>query len=548
MLAVVALLTGSYGCGRYDGRLVQADSLMWADADSALAIVVGIGDSTLRGEHDRAYRDLLLTQARYKAYQPITARDDSTITRAMNWYRRHNGEREKLTRATLYKGAVMEELGRVDSAMIYYKTAEAAADSTDYANLGQINTRIGYLYRIVYADEQTCFEKYLLAYQYYEKCGNKEYLLNSLYNLILANSIIKQTDHEALYKKATTLAREQRDNHMLFDLYELRCRQLSRVDSTLSQAKKTGLYCLNNFGQYINNELLIDLAYIYTIENKLDSAKYFITMVDESLNPADKQLITARKLEVLSMIAKAEGNPFISSLHHVESENLSDTLLENEEKYDVIRIENDFNKRRQISFLSKVSSLHKTIQQLSQYVIVLIVALFILHLWRLRHAYAIIRKLDNTNHNALDRTQALLDQLDARKTSVGHLVSNLVTILKSCVSESDKRLSTTEFARQVQENITAVADDGFWKELKVYLDHEHNNVISTIEAENPDVTDKDLRFIELSCLGFSYLEMAMILNYSPRYILNKRKIIAKRLGLQKPLLDYLNDLMTNKQE
>lgn len=120
---------------------------------------MGIGDLTLRGEGDRAYRDLLFTQARYKTYQDITASDDSAITRALHWYRAHNGEREKFTRANLYKGAVMEELGHVDSAMIYYKTAEAAAASTDYANLGQINTRIADLYRRYHGDMQACYEK-----------------------------------------------------------------------------------------------------------------------------------------------------------------------------------------------------------------------------------------------------------------------------------------------------------------------------------------------------------------------------------------------------
>ena len=78
---LVALVTGCDGMQRYDGRLVAADSLMWNDPDSALAIVQGIGDSTLRGQGDRAYRDLLLTQARYKCYAHITAADDSAIIR-----------------------------------------------------------------------------------------------------------------------------------------------------------------------------------------------------------------------------------------------------------------------------------------------------------------------------------------------------------------------------------------------------------------------------------------------------------------------------------
>ena len=143
MLVLVAGVTGCDGLRRYDARLVRADSLMQPDPDSALAIVGAI--DSLAGDANLAYRDLLLTQARYKCYVDITAGDDSAITRAMAWYSAHGGEREKLTRAYLYKGAVMQELGHVDSAMYYYKTAEVTADPKDYANLGKIHTRIAAL-------------------------------------------------------------------------------------------------------------------------------------------------------------------------------------------------------------------------------------------------------------------------------------------------------------------------------------------------------------------------------------------------------------------
>ena len=93
---LLPLVTGCGGAHRYDERLVQADSLMWTDADSALLLVNSVGDSSLRSERDRAYRDLLMTQARYKCYQEITAHDDSAITRAMDYFSAHSGEREKL--------------------------------------------------------------------------------------------------------------------------------------------------------------------------------------------------------------------------------------------------------------------------------------------------------------------------------------------------------------------------------------------------------------------------------------------------------------------
>ena len=125
MLVLGAVVPSCSDAPRYDSRLTTADSLMRNNPDSALAIIEAVNRDSLTTEHDRAYRDLLLTQARYKAYIPATS--DSDINRALSYYKQHPKEREKLTRAYLYKGAVMEELGFPDSAMIYYKHAEKTA-------------------------------------------------------------------------------------------------------------------------------------------------------------------------------------------------------------------------------------------------------------------------------------------------------------------------------------------------------------------------------------------------------------------------------------
>ena len=290
LLAVwlVALVTGCGGMHHYDGRLTAADSLMMPYPDSALALVEAVNADSLATEGDRAYHDLLLTQARYKAYQEITTSDDSAICRAMDYYRRHDGERDKLTRAYLYKGAVMEELGHVESAMFYYKTAEAAAAEKDYANLGQINTRIADLYRKNDGDDQTCYEKYHHAYNYHVLAGDKKMQLNNLSRMFMLNGITQLDEQDSLFNQAINLAKELENDMILFHLNELRCRQLSLVDSTRQEAKMIAMCCLEDYDQFINNDLLLDLAYIYAKENKLDSSKLFLQSVDESQNAGDE--------------------------------------------------------------------------------------------------------------------------------------------------------------------------------------------------------------------------------------------------------------------
>ena len=545
LAVLLTIVTGCGGAHRYDTHLVQADSLMWTDADSALTTLTAI--DSLTGVSNLAYRDLLMTQARYKCYADITAADDSAITRAMDYYRTHSGEREKLTRAYLYKGAVMEELGHIDSAMFYYKTAEANAGPKDYPNLGQINTRIGFLYNRFYADEQTCYEKYSSAYYHYLHAGNKELQLNSLFNLFMLDGITKQQQHQThdeVYNRAVSLASELDDNQMLFDLYELRCRQLSRKDSTRKNAKLLAIRCLRDYQQYVNNDLLLDLAYLYAMENKTDSAKYFVEKVDEEYSNGDELRIRVRKYEIKSMIAKLEGNHLTSSQYLVMANAISDSILDNDDKYGLKRIENNFNRLQYKDSLLRISALKWIVFSLSIIAILVMAVVSATYLLRLHRTRAIIKELQDINRTHPD---SLIQHLDTKNAAIGHLVSNLVVILKTCINEADSHISVSQLAKQIKETIVDEHDDDFWNALRTYLDKEHNNMVSTI-ADKPNITKKDLRLIELSCCGFSYLEIAIIMDYAPRYVLNKRKSIAQKLGLDVPLMDYLNDLMAKEAQ
>ena len=88
---------------------------------SALQVLSAIDGATLRDASDQAYYALLLTQAQYRCYVDIES--DSTINVALDYYKRHDGEQEKLTRCYIYKGAVTEVLGDPETAMTYYKQA-----------------------------------------------------------------------------------------------------------------------------------------------------------------------------------------------------------------------------------------------------------------------------------------------------------------------------------------------------------------------------------------------------------------------------------------
>ena len=351
---LVAVVTGCGGAGRNDARLVAADSLMQPDPDSALALIQAVPRDSLTRESDRAYRDLLLTQARYKCY--ITATSDSDINRALDYYRRHSGEREKLTRAYIYKGAVMEELNHPDSAMLYYKYAEATADEKDYTNLGHINLRIAALYRIYYGDEEICFEKYRNALKYFELTGNKHYQQICYFNMAICRAIAADYNCKEFLDHSRDLAIQLNDSLAIYKCEELMCRYLSLNDSTLNEAKQIGLTCLQNHRKYANQELLLDLSFVYAKQYLNDSAKLFI----DGLFAIDTTNLDARARMthywILSIIAHNEGDTAKSNYYNGLKNLISDSIDNDKHKNYIQRIENSSNIEKEKNRIPLVST------------------------------------------------------------------------------------------------------------------------------------------------------------------------------------------------
>lgn len=535
-IVVAALFTDCGGMRHYDARLIAADSLMWSTPDSALAIISAL--DTLRGVADSAYRDLLATQARYKCYAKITARDDSAITRAMNYYRHHNSDREKLTRAFLYKGAVMEELGHVDSAMRYYKTAEAAADTTDYTNLGQINTRIANLYRLYFADQQICYDKFEQALKYYRLIGNKRLQFDCLLNMGACSGITRIGDPEKLLAQASQLAIELNDSGKYYKSQELLCRQLCYEDS-LSVAKKIAFHCLNDYFRFITEDLLLDIADIYTKYGISDSARYYLKYVNDNANINNQGQLRTRKYLTLSKIYQIEGDAVQSNHYDKLAHQLADSLLNNKQKYLIQQAENKGNfiqvERRKYT----INSLHGLVASL---IAIAILALGVFTFYHFSHLHRINAIINELKHASRSKHEELLEQIKPQNGVIIQFIEKIVSFMQTTIDSSEHD-SPSVIRKRVKEGIgNMVASDDFWKALRSHLDQNYNGIISQL-AKNSKISETDLKFIELTCCGFNYVEIAIVLGYNPKYISQKRNDIAAKLRLRVPLRDYLEDAM-----
>ena len=544
MAVLVTLVTGCGGAHRYDARLVAADSLMWTAPDSALATLTAI--DSLTGESDQAYRDLLMTQARYKCYADITASDDSAITRAIDYYRAHSSQREKLTRAYLYKGAVMEELDRVDSAMYYYKTAELNADPKDYTNLGQINTRIGALYQWYYVNTQICFDKFQKALEYYRHTSNKRLQVACLFNMAGCRGVTPKGNAEQLLSEATQLAIELNDSTYYFLCQELLCRQLTYYGDSIARAKQIALHCLNNYQRYVNHDLLLDLADIYVNIGKPDSAKYYLDMVTESVEIANLEQVKTRRFQILSDISKLEGDTALGSHYDMLSHQVSDSILDSEKRYQIQEIENEFNNRQNKSSQSRIDNLHWII--LSLISIALAVSMLAFYFYHHKHRYdRIIKDIKQQSANQLNDLTILNDNIENLKIRdnqlKGFITSHLALMremIEACYHSPQSKLT-----EQVKKIVQFQHDnEQKWTQLYHYIDAEYNNLISKTRDNYPQLNDKDLMLIALTSIGFSYIQIAIIMGYSNATSVSTiKQRLAQKMHLDGSLNDYINSIV-----
>ena len=544
-LVLVAVVTGCGGMHHYDARLAAADSLMHDVPDSALALVQAVDPASLTREGDRAYRDLLLTQARYRCY--ITATSDSDINRALDYFRRHDGEREKLTRAYIYKGAVMEELGHPDSAMLYYKHAEATAAPTDYFNLGYAKIRIADLYQNQVLQDSAAIIRLKEAIYYFTLLNDTNYLITSYGDLgtILIES---HTDSTAFYlNKAIELAQQfnpskQYTYKSKMSGYYLYYKDDYRRANTLAMD-----VLANGENECDETQFYYYAALSYLKLGHLDSSKIILKLAPQPIDAVDSM----NYYNVLAEIASAEGNHDAYKECKERSHDITERILSEskkgeiaiaEEKYDKLQSKNEFEMKRNQGIKIALFILF----------ILLLVIFFIIY-------YAHYKLRCRINENAaikreLENALTHLQEQAHKNKSVSTLVSHRMSALNELYQDIRVRIRDEKKVKKVvplssilksmnerKEILDIQLDEKFWNEMILSVDGEYNGIYSFVEKNYPDLNERDLKLFCLYCANLSPQIIKLCLNLtSARTVTNNRSIIIKKkMGLDMSLDTFI---------
>ena len=553
IVLITAILTGILdscsGAPHYDNRLVAVDTLLNDNANSGKALeqLSSINPSELSSQSDRAFYGLLATQARYKCY--ITATCDSDINRALDYYQHHGNEKDKLIRSYIYHGAVMEELGKPDTAMLSYKRAELEAlENRDIFNVGYARLRMGVLYNEHHAYDGRDIEKFEQALDCFKATNNIDYQIVCLH-ILGAN--YRQTNSDKAKRainQAIALAREKQDTSNiitgigeLLQLYFM----LDSNKTAYQLLQQTKALDPNGIYRSGNNLLNYRFANIYSAVGMPDSAMYFLQLAQNQDQSAKGQI---QYLEALSNIAKAKGDSITYLKLINECNNLTFSSIKDPSILNIMYAENAIDQE----YAQKEEAKQRKAFAIVASVILALLALALLF-YRRSHRYdKLVLELKDQSQSQMNDLTGLQGNISEMKINderlKGFIASNMGMMremIEACYHEPNNRIA--ENMKRIVKFQDSNRDN--WVKLYDYIDLEHNNIMTRTRQQYPQLNDRDLLLLALTSMGFSYIQTAIIMGYSNATSVSViKQRLAKKMGLDCSLNEYIEQYAQHQNE
>lgn len=545
MIVMTLVLTSCLGdkSGTYDHRLIAADSVLRQnDPDIALKLLESMDDSKLRDKGNRAYHALLLTQARYRCYVKIT--NDSLIDIALDYYQHHAGEREKLARAYLYKGAITEMLGNPTDAITYYRQTTDVALPNDHYNQGYAKMRIGSLYSDNLVADSSDIVLFKAALHHFEQVPDSFYIANCLSMIGRSYNANSNTDSAVMYlERAAALAHriqepklEMRTLGSLADL-----KMFSPNPRDIDQAKRIALFLLQSDDNLPDrrDHLLLMAAYTLAKQNKADSANIYLVQVE---NRRLNNELTVFYHDCCAEVARCHGD-FDQFKRHVDiSHHLADSLVTNKLQQQLREVEAKYDNEA----LQKQTLHYRNRLLMSLLALAILCLMIVVMRHHLKSRRLELQRSQDTIEQLRDEAAQFMPRLIAQqamsqelKETIGHQVEVYTRLVEKFASKKDKAQKDFDKAF-VQSYSMSHLDESFWAGLRTYVNSQYNSIISESIATNPSLSETDINYLALYCCGVPTSVIMACMGYKEVHsAYNKKRRVAEALGYPNNLDGYV---------
>lgn len=520
---------------------------------------------------ERAYYSLLFTQSHYKNYIDDTT--DAVINVAVDYYE-HHGDREKYTRALLYRGCVYQMMGDAEKAIASYKDAENAAEDGDLENKAFAKLRLATLYadNSNYADLK--IRKYKEALDLYNQLDDKHYQIVCLTDMGGYYRSLPDKRDSALYyiNQAIQLSEAEHENWFLFqnlyqraEMYCLLTKEYDKARVDILKAIAAGKDEIDHpRAHYVAAETYLNLG-------RPDSALYYLNHVPASGMMSNHTSDTVMYYRLMSEIAKANKDWNQFTTYYERANEMADSVLVANINKNYLAIEKKYD--IQLEELKKVKSESRTRGAILLAALLALLALALTMLaWRyrsrLKHKeieYELQRADLDASLSSLEQMRttitsqeqdlkaaqdalrgnearmseeiAALEAKQRQSDEMRSIVDNQIQVIHKLMQLSYESTEAT-FTRKFTELMTipdegAVPTDSYWSNLHTLANDLHHNVLHEAQRiAGGTLNDSEVNFLALYCCGFSRTVIMICMKYKSLGTVSNKKIqIAHKLGV-----------------
>ena len=184
----------------------------------------------------------------------------------------------------------------------------------------------------------------------------------------------------------------------------------------------------------------------------------------------------------------------------------------------------------------------------SAIILSLLLLALLLYLRNHRYDKLVLELKDQSQSQMQDLTdmQQSINELQINDERLKGFISSHVgmmrEIIEACYHEPNNRIA--ENMKRIVKFQDSNKDN--WVRLFDYIDLEHNNIMTRTRENYPDLNDRELLLLALTCMGFTYIQIAIIMGYSNATSVSviKQRLV-KKMGLDCSLNEYIqnNDKM-----
>ena len=540
LLTVASLLTIMCGCGHQEdnSQLVAVDSLLAQNRGEEALQVLQAFNATYFNNNDRAYYDLLSTQANHACR--IAATNDSAINQAAKYFKVHN-DKEKYARALLYKGCVNKQLGNLDKAITCLRQAEDVAANDDLKNRAMAKMMMGELYQSQVVGAKTLgASKYREALELFRQVDDQHYQIICLSELGGLYRINPEKQDSAMHyiNAAIDLAKHEIEpNYVVANLF-------SRAEFRAAQgdyqgAKDDAVEAIAWSGSLkMHPRIHYTAASAFLHMGRPDSARYYMNQAPEMSTTADSIM----HFQLLADLARHDHHlddaiKYLTMTHHladsVTMSSMNDRLMEVEKQ--------DESQKADLENALLSSRLKGTLLGLA--LLALLAGALAFMVWRYRSRlkiqqaeYELMKSDLDQSITSLHQMQATLSQRETNQQSdeLKNIVDNQIQVVHQLLQWSYECNETT-FAKRFNRLMTMRGPDevgaSYWDNLQALANEMYDNVlVKAQEAAGGTLRDDEINMIALHCHGFSRTVIMICMRYTNlRTVSNKRTQIAHKL-------------------